>query len=166
MIPVVSIVGHSHAGKTTVMEKLIAELKRRGYRVGTVKHHSHGDFEIDRPGKDSWRHAQAGSDHVVIASPVRLASVRRLSRELTLDEIAAEFSDVDIILTDGFKHENKPKVEVSRQAVSPELLCQPEELIAIVTDQPFPVEVPQFDLEDIAGLTDTIERLYLVRLNK
>jgi molybdopterin-guanine dinucleotide biosynthesis protein B len=163
MIPIVSIVGRSKAGKTTVMEKLIAELKRRGYRVGTVKHHSHGDFDIDLPGKDSWRHAQAGSDHVVVASPTRLASVRRLSRELSLDEIAAEFSDVDIILTDGFKREDKPKVEVSRQAVSTELLCKPEELIAIVSDQRFVVKVPQFEFEDVAGLADRIERLYLVK---
>ncbi len=82
------------------MEKLIAELKRRGYRVATIKHDVHG-FEIDQPGKDTWRHAQAGSDHVVIASPTRIAHIRRLNRELTLPEIIATIQDVDIILTEG-----------------------------------------------------------------
>ncbi len=161
MIPIVSIVGRSGIGKTTVMEKLIAELKRRGYRVGTVKHHSHGDFEMDRPGKDSWRHGQAGSDHVVVASPVRLASIRRLERELSLDEIAAEFSDVDIILAEGYRRGDKPKVEVLRRAISSELLCRPTELIALVADQRFDVDVPQFGLDDAAGLADRIEQLYL-----
>ena len=77
-IPVVCLVGRSGVGKTTLLEKLIPELKRRGYRVATVKHHSRPGFEIDRPGKDTWRHAQAGSDHVIIAAPDRVASIRRL----------------------------------------------------------------------------------------
>src|SRR3989304_4479684 len=86
-VPLITIIGKSRAGKTTLMENLITELKRRGYRVGTIKHHSPPGFEIDQPGKDSWRHAQAGSDHVVIASPDRIASYRRLEHELALDDI-------------------------------------------------------------------------------
>ena len=80
-IPILSIVGKSGSGKTTLLEKLIAELKRRGYRVATIKHHAHPGFEIDQPGKDTWRHAQAGSDHVVIAAPDKIASIRRLERD-------------------------------------------------------------------------------------
>jgi len=64
-------------------------MKQRGYRVGTIKHHSHPGFELDRPGKDTWRHAEAGSDHVVIAAPDKVASIRRVDREPTLDEITA-----------------------------------------------------------------------------
>ena len=68
-VAILSIVGKSKSGKTTLVEKIIAELKRRNYRVATIKHHSHPGFEIDHPGKDSWRHAQAGSDHAVVAAP-------------------------------------------------------------------------------------------------
>ena len=93
MIPIVSIVGKSDAGKTTLIEKLISELKRRGYRVATIKHDAHR-FDIDHPGKDSYRHFHAGADWTVIGSPDKIASVRRLERELTLDEIAAQISDV------------------------------------------------------------------------
>jgi len=160
VIPIISIVGKSNSGKTTLLERLIAELKRRGYRVGTIKHDVHG-FDIDRPGKDSWRHAQAGSDVVVIASPNRLALIRRLERELSLDEVARYFSDVDIILTEGYKRGDKPKIEVSRREVSEELLCTQEELVAVATDHPVDVDVPQFALDDAVGLVNLLEERFL-----
>lgn len=160
MVPIVSIVGKSETGKTTLLEKLIPELKRRGYRVATVKHDSHG-FDIDRPGKDTWRHAEAGSDNVIISSPRKLAMIKRLEREMTLDEIAAFVTDVDIILTEGYKRGDKPKIEVSRQARSSELLCTKEELVAIVADQPFDLDVPQFALEDAVGIVDVLEERFL-----
>ncbi len=160
MIPVISIVGKSGVGKTTLMEKLIPELKRRGYRVATVKHDTHG-FEIDHPGKDTWRHAQAGSDHVVIASPNRIAHIQRLERELTLPEIVATIHDADIVLTEGYKRGPAPKIEVSRAERSRELLCTREELVAIATDQPYDLDVPQFGLDDVVGLADLIEEKFL-----
>src|SRR5512137_3181160 len=115
MIPIVSIVGKSGAGKTTLLEKLVRELKRRGHRVATIKHDAHR-FDIDHPGKDSYRHFHAGADWTIIASPDKIASVRRLDRELTLDEIAAQVSGVDIILTEGYKREARRRIEVSRHA--------------------------------------------------
>ncbi len=160
MVPVISVVGKSGVGKTTLLEKLIAELKRRGYRVATVKHDAHG-FDIDHPGKDTWRHARAGSDHVVLASPNRIAHIRRLDRELTLPEIVAAIHDVDIILTEGYKRGPAPKIEVSRAEQGRELVCSPEELVAIATDQPYDLDVPQFDLDDAAGLADLIEARFL-----
>ncbi len=159
-VPVISVVGKSDSGKTTLLEKLIPELKRRGYRVGTVKHDVHG-FDIDHPGKDTWRHAQAGSDHVVIASSEKLASIRRLDHELTLDEIVAEMDDVDIVLTEGYKRAGKLKIEVSRAARSTELICRPDELLAIATDHPVELDVPQFDLDDAKGIVDLIEERFL-----
>jgi molybdopterin-guanine dinucleotide biosynthesis protein B len=159
-IPVLSIVGKSDAGKTTLLEKLVRELKARGYRVATVKHDTHS-FEIDQPGKDTWRHAQAGSDHVVIASPNRIAHIQRLERELTLAEIVAAITDADIVLTEGYKRGPAPKIEVSRAEKGRELLCAPEELVALATDQPFDMDVPQFDLDDAAGLVDLIELRFL-----
>ncbi len=158
--PVISIVGKSDAGKTTLLEKLIAELKKRGYRVGTIKHDTHG-FEIDQPGKDSWRHAQAGSDVVMIASPSKLALIKRLENELTLDEVASYITDVDIILTEGYKRADKPKIEVHRKSVGGELLCSPQELLAVVTDEPLNVPVPQFSFDEAEALVDLIERQIL-----
>ncbi|HEX3015676.1 MAG TPA: molybdopterin-guanine dinucleotide biosynthesis protein B, partial [Desulfobacteria bacterium] len=98
MTPVISIVGKSNVGKTTLIEKLIAELKRRGFKVATVKHDVHG-FEIDIPGKDTWRHAQAGADVVVISSPQKLAMINRVEQELELDQICAQVQGVDLIIT-------------------------------------------------------------------
>jgi len=156
MIPIVCVVGKSDSGKTTLLEKLIVEFKQRGYRVATIKHHSHGDFDIDVPGKDTWRHAQAGADQVVIASPSKLAHIRRLEHELSLDEIVASITGVDIILTEGFKRSAKPKIEVSRCEQGSELICQPEELIAVAADHPINVDVPQFGLNDAAGIVDLL----------
>ncbi len=161
-VPVVSVVGRSNVGKTTLMERLIAELKRRGYRVATIKHDVHG-FDIDRPGKDSWRHAQAGSDLVVIASPGRVAMIARTPQEFSLDEIVARLPlAVDIVLTEGYKRGDKPKIEVSRAACGRELLSIPGELLALATDQPYPeLAVPQYGLADAAGLVDLIEERVL-----
>jgi molybdopterin-guanine dinucleotide biosynthesis protein B len=157
MIPIVSIVGKSDAGKTTLIEKLIAELKRRGYRVATIKHDAHR-FDIDHPGKDSYRHYYAGADWTVISSPDKLASVRRLDREFTLAEIAAQISGVDLILTEGYKREARCRIEVSRRAHTPELICQPHELLALAADYPIERGVPVYDLNDATGLVDLIER--------
>ncbi len=162
MIPIVSIVGKSGAGKTTLLEKLIPELKRRGYRVATIKHDAH-QFEIDHPGKDSYRLFHAGSEWTVIGSPAKLASVRRLERELTLDEIAATLSGVDIILTEGYKREARRRVEVSRREHSTELISHPSELLAIAADYAVDIGVPVYDINDARGLVDLIERTVLVR---
>ncbi len=160
--PIISVVGKSDSGKTTLLEKLIAELKRRGYRVGTIKHDTHG-FEVDKPGKDSWRHARAGSDVVVIASPDKLALIKKLERELSLDEVASYITDVDIILTEGYKRADKPKIEVHRRAVGGELLCSPHELLAVVTDEPLNIPVPQFSFDETEALVDLIEKEALAK---
>ncbi len=97
-IPIVCVVGRSKSGKTTLLEKMIILLKQRGYRVATIKHHSHRGFDMDVPGKDTWRHARAGSDHVIIAAPDKVATIRRVSVEPTLDALAATIAEVDIIL--------------------------------------------------------------------
>lgn len=157
MIPIVSIVGKSDAGKTTLIEKLISELQRRGYRVATIKHDAHR-FDIDHPGKDSYRHFHAGAEWTVISSPDKIASVRRLEREFTLDEIAAQLDGVDLILTEGYKREARCRIEVSRRARSQELISRPEELLAIAADYPNTLDVPRYDLNDAAGLVDLIER--------
>jgi len=162
VIPIVSIVGKSDSGKTTLLEKLIPELKRRGYRVATIKHDAHR-FEIDHPGKDSYRHFHAGSDWTVIASPAKIASVRQLDRELTLAEIAETISGVDVILTEGFRREARQRIEVSRRARSMELMSDASELLAVAADYPVETDVPMYDLDDAPGLVDLIERAVLNR---
>ncbi len=162
MVPIISIVGKSNAGKTTLIEQLVAELKRRGQRVATIKHDAH-QFEIDHPGKDSYRHFHAGADWTLIGSPAKLAVIRRLERELTLDEIAATIDDVDVILTEGYKREARLRIEVSRRANTTELICDRSELLAIAADYPIELGVPVFGLDDAAGLTDFIEREVLRR---
>ena len=166
MIPVVSVVGKSNAGKTTFLVKLIAELKRRGYRVAVIKHNVH-DFEMDHPGKDTHRHFEAGADAVVIASAHKLAMVKRLNEELAVDEIIAMVGPgYDLVLTEGYKRGRFPKIELSRKEESSELISKDEELIAIVTDNHFAVERPHFALDDAAGVADMIENTYLAGVGR
>src|SRR4030066_1554380 len=132
MIPIISIVGKSDSGKTTLIEKLVPELTRRGYRVATVKHDVHG-FEVDQEGKDSWRHKKAGAHTVVISSPQKIALIRDVEKDLTLEEIREKFiQDVDLILSEGYKKDIQPKTGVFRKEKHKELLCTKEDnLVAI-----------------------------------
>ncbi|NWF54550.1 MAG: molybdopterin-guanine dinucleotide biosynthesis protein B [Syntrophaceae bacterium] len=162
MIPIVSIVGTSDSGKTTLIEKLVPELNRRGYRVATVKHDVHG-FDVDREGKDSWRHKQAGAHTVIISSPQKLALIRDVDHDAELTELRDKYiQDVDIILSEGFKRNSQPKIEVFRKERHRELLCTREDnLLAIASNQPFQIGVPCFDLEDARGMVDLIEEKFL-----
>jgi molybdopterin-guanine dinucleotide biosynthesis protein B len=162
MIPIVSIVGTSDSGKTTLIEKLVPELVRRGYRVATIKHDVHG-FEVDREGKDSWRHKQAGAHTVVISSPQKLALIRDVDHDAELVELRDKYiQDVDIILSEGFKKNSQPKIEVFRKERRRELLCTREDnLLAIASNQPFNIGVPCFDLEDARGIVDLIVEKFL-----
>jgi len=163
MPPVVSIVGKSKAGKTTLMELLVAEFKGRGYRVATVKHNHH-DFELDRPGKDSWRHAQAGSDAVVISSPKKLALIKPQDHDASIEEILHLLGEeFDIVLVEGFRRGHAPKIEVHRKELKEGLLCAPEELLAIVTDEPVDADLPQFAPEDASQIADLIEERLMTK---
>ncbi|MEI9478722.1 MAG: molybdopterin-guanine dinucleotide biosynthesis protein B [Deltaproteobacteria bacterium] len=162
MIPIVSIVGKSDSGKTTLIEKLLPELTRRGYRIATIKHDTHG-FEVDREGKDSWRHKQAGAHTVIISSPRKVALIRDVEKDLTLEELRGRLiQDVDLIISEGYKKDVQPKIEIFRKEVHQELLCTADDhLVAIVSNQPFNIGVPCFDLDDMKGLGDFIERTFL-----
>lgn len=146
-------------GETTFLEKLIRELKNRKIRVGTVKHDVHG-FEIDKPGKDTWRHAQAGADAVTISSPSTFAMIRQVEEEMSLDQIIEQISRVDIILVEGFKRSTKPKIEINRMAQSGELLSRPEDLLAVVSDADWNIGVPFFGLNDASGVADMLVEKY------
>jgi molybdopterin-guanine dinucleotide biosynthesis protein B len=163
MIPIISIVGKSDSGKTTLIEKLVPELTHRGYRVATVKHDVHG-FEVDREGKDSWRHKQAGAHTVVISSSKKVALIRDVEKDLTLEEIREKLiQDVDLILSEGYKKDIQPKIEIFRKEKHKELLCTKEDnLVAIVSNKTFDIEgVPCLPLEDISGLAGFVEKKFL-----
>ncbi|HNT03475.1 MAG TPA: molybdopterin-guanine dinucleotide biosynthesis protein B [Bacillota bacterium] len=161
MIPVFSVVANnSKTGKTTVLCDIVRELKSRGYRICTIKHDVHG-FDIDHPGKDTWKHAQAGSDFVVISSPKKLAMIEEVEKEYSLDEVISKISNVDIIITEGFKQERKPKLEVYRKEFPNEIWSKDEDLFAIITNTPLNKGVPQFDFSEIKEAVDLIESLFL-----
>ncbi len=107
MPPILSIVGRSESGKTTLIEKLIPQLKQRGYRIGTIKH-THHSIEMDRSGKDSARHRAAGAQTVLLASTGQIVMFKSTRTE-TLDALVGFFDDVDLLITEGYKQENKPK---------------------------------------------------------
>jgi molybdopterin-guanine dinucleotide biosynthesis protein B len=158
--PIVSIVGKSKSGKTTLMEKLIGELKSRGYRVATVKH-TPQEMTFDEPGKDSWRHTQAGSEAAVISSSDKLVLIKPFSGGFSLEQIAHLLGeDYDIILTEGFSHGDAPKIEVHRKQGGPPLTSV-KKLIAIATDEPLETRARQFSLEDTSGLADLLEKGFI-----
>ncbi len=160
MPPIVSIVGQSESGKTTLIEKLIPLLTQRGYRIGTIKH-THHAVDIDRSGKDSARHRNAGAETVMLASPGRIAMFKTTASE-ALDGLIRYFDDVDLLITEGYKRENKPKVEVLRAAVGTELLCRDDPgLIAVVTDANIDVHVPVFRLNDPGAIAVFLAQRFL-----
>ena len=162
MAPVVSIVGKSGAGKTALMERLIAEFGKRGYRIAAVKH-SHG-MEIDRPGKDSWRFAQAGSEVVAVSSPEKLAFIRSMDHDASIEEILHLIgSGFDLVLVEGFKRGSAPKIEVLKRDLGEDLLCSVKELSAVVSNESLDIDVPQFFVDDTQAIADFIEKNFVLK---
>ncbi len=147
----------SNSGKTTLIEKVVRILKLRGLRVAVIKHAPSG-FDLDLPGKDSWRFQEAGADAVVLVGPERMALMRKLEQEPSSRELAKLVSDADIVIQEGFKKEAKNKIEVFRLGVSGERpLCMDDaSFLALVSDQPFDVKIPRFDLNDAEGVAEFI----------
>jgi molybdopterin-guanine dinucleotide biosynthesis protein B len=149
---VFSIVGKSDAGKTTVIEGLIPELKRLGLTVGTIKHDVHG-FQMDHEGKDSYRHKTAGAAVTLISSPRQIGMVRDADRDHSISELLPLLAEVDIVLTEGYRLEDWPKIEVHRKELNRGLISGPEDgLMAVVTDEELSVSVPQFSFTGVAAL--------------
>ncbi len=148
----VAIVGKSDSGKTTLIEKLIPELLKLGLRVGAVKHDAHS-FEIDHPGKDSWRHGQAGAHAYVVSSSEQLAFIAKLEGEVPLADIARRFfTGFDLVVAEGYKRTAPHIVELFRLGAGHDApLCAPGEALALVTDAPCE-HAHQFELDDAAGL--------------
>jgi molybdopterin-guanine dinucleotide biosynthesis protein B len=160
--PVVIFAGWSGSGKTTILEKLIPLLKERTLKVGTIKHH-HEDFDIDDPGKDSWRHRKAGADRSIISSPGRIGVFIDTDHDQRPKELLPLLSGVDIVLVEGYKNENLPKVEIFRTELhdKPRFIKDPN-LIAMITDADLDLEIPIFKLDDINGLADYLVKYFKI----
>jgi molybdopterin-guanine dinucleotide biosynthesis protein B/molybdopterin-guanine dinucleotide biosynthesis protein len=166
-VPAVSFVAKSGTGKTTLLERVITELKRRNYRIGAIKHDAHS-FNIDHEGKDSYRLTAAGADTTLISSPEKLAVIKKHSASPPIEElINTYFADVDLVVTEGFKLSGLPKIEVNRAARSTTLLCRGEQvdatLIAVASDSRLELDVPLLDLNDPCGICDFIEKHFRLR---
>lgn len=157
----IAIVGNSGAGKTTLLERLIPLLKGKGLRVGVVKHDAHR-FDIDHPGKDSHRLTAAGADTMLITSSSMLAMVKRHAASPPVEELLARyFSDVDLVLVEGFRGSSLPKIEVHRKAFRNGLICRGERndpsLAAVASDEPLDVDVPVLDVNAPVTVAGFIE---------
>ncbi len=164
-LPVVSFIGKKKSGKTTVVLGVIKELQSRGYRVAALKHDTHG-FEVDVPGTDSYRFREVGAAVVGISSPDKYVWLNTVEEERPLEDLVRQIAEpVDLVITEGFKKQDAPKIEVSRRARSGELVSTPDELIGIASDQSFlDYPVPQVALDDFRGLADLIEQRILAQV--
>lgn len=155
MPPVIAFVGKPDCGKTTLLEKLLPELTRRGLKVGVIKHHVH-QFEMDREGKDTWRHKRAGAKVVALSSPTGLGVIRDTDHDPAVSELLARyFYDIDLVLAEGYKHTDLPKIEVFRGSVHPAPLPDRDQTwLAMVSDTRPEGNLPCFGLDEIVPLAD------------
>lgn len=159
MPKVINIVGErSKVGKTFVIEGLIKELKKRGLTVATIKHDVHG-FDIDKKGKDTYKHREAGAETVIISSKSRLAVIKELKEETDLNDIIKLAEDKDIVLVEGYKNSNLRKIEVYRNKVSSKVISPKDKLIAVASDVKLNLDgVLIVDKENFKELADLIEK--------
>ncbi len=152
------IVGYKNAGKTGLMERLVAEVTDRGISVSTLKH-AHHSFDVDHPGKDSYRHRTAGAQQVLLASNTRwaLMSELRSEKEPPLEDLLARLDPVDLVLIEGYKTGPHPKIEAHRAETGHPLLAPNDTMIrAVASDTKLDIDQPQFDLNNTKAIADFI----------
>lgn len=156
---VFGLVGWSGSGKTELLVKLLPELKRRGFKVSTMKH-THHNFDMDKPGKDSFRHREAGAEEVMVASGRRWALVHELREdpEPDMDALIEQMTPVDLLLIEGFKRNNHAKMEVSRSETGKSLIATDDDtIVAVASDMEIEgLTVPLLDLDDVTAVADFI----------
>ena len=174
--PAISFVGRHNSGKTTLIVKVISELVSRGSNIGSIKHHGHPDFDIDYPGKDSYRHREAGSCDVVVISPTRMARITEIHDEPSCDEVVASMPNHDLVIVEGYRQSGLPVIEVLRQGnerdiPAAEQLCTEGHVrgvvpVAVVTDMESVASyakneaIPCFDIDDVQGVADFLQNRY------
>ncbi len=157
---VFGVVGWKNGGKTTLVERLVADITGRGFRVSTIKHAHHG-FDVDQEGRDSWRHREAGAAQVLVASRRRWALMTELREqrdEPTLEELVQQLAPVDLVLVEGYKRDRHAKIEAWRQACRQQPIALSDPTVrAVARDEPHAeISLPQFSLDDVRGISDFI----------
>ena len=155
---VFGIAGYSGSGKTTLLEELIPQFTARGLTVSVIKHAHHG-FDIDRPGKDSYRHREAGASEVLLSCNDRWALMheRRDGSDVTLDELLARLAPCDLVLVEGFKQEPIPKLEVYRpENGKPPLFPERSDIVAVASNVALATSLPRLALDDVAAIADFV----------
>ncbi len=156
---VYGVIGWKNAGKTTLVERLVAEIAGRGFSVATVKHTHHG-VDVDQKGKDSWRHRQAGAGQVILSSAARWALMTELrgAPEATLAELIALLKPVDLVIVEGYKRDRHPKVEAWRAATGQPLIATGDPTVRLIAsnDAPEGTDRPVIGLDDIPAIADFI----------
>jgi len=167
--PVLHFVGFSDSGKTTLLEGLVRLLTEKGYRVAAIKH-SGQSVSMDREGTDTWRVSRAGAEITMLSSPGRLSVTRNISEVNVEDLVSLYAPDVSIVLVEGMKGGDHPKIEVFREGVSKNLLCRgkvnDQNLIAVASDVSLDLDVPVFALDDIERVCEFIEDRFLAVSSK
>lgn len=167
MLPIVCFVGASDCGKTTLIENIIPILNKKGFKVATVKNDIHG-FDVDREGKDTYRHKKAGAHSVIISGPDTFAMISEGNAQMNLDDYLFLISSkVDIVLTEGFKSSKKPKIELFLKGVSSEIMCSNDpHLVAVATNDPESVksltERPVIDLNNYDEIAEFIQKHFIL----
>lgn len=152
--------GWKNNGKTTLVERLVAEISSRGFSVSTIKH-AHHAFDVDHKGRDSYRHREAGAHEVLVGSVARWALIHELRNEPepTLEALVSRLSPCDLVLIEGYKRDAHPKIEAYRFETGKDLIAIEDETIKLIaTDTPLDIDRPQRDLNDIAGIADFVLR--------
>jgi molybdopterin-guanine dinucleotide biosynthesis adapter protein len=156
---VIGLAGWSGSGKTTLLVRLLPELIRRGYSVSTMKH-AHHEFDVDQPGKDSWRHRTAGATEVLVASANRWALMHELrgAKEPSAAELMKQMSPVDLLIIEGFKREKHDKLEIHRRETGKPLLYPNDpQIVAVLSDEPLSdCPLPVVDIDNVAAIADFI----------
>lgn len=154
------ITGWKNSGKTGLVERLVAEITGRGYSVSTIKH-AHHAFDVDHPGRDSYRHREAGASEVILASRKRVAQMTELrgAPEPELDELLMRLRPVDLVLVEGYKRARHPKLECHRVETGKGLIAPEDDSIrGVASDTSMSLHVPVFNLDDLGGIADFILR--------
>ena len=149
----------SNVGKTTLIEGLIKELKLKGYSVGTIKHDAH-EFEIDKKGKDTYRHRMAGADTIIISSKKRMAMIKELEDEIPLEKLIAMMEDKDFIIVEGYKKSSLRKIEVFREGISKNIITPKDKLIFLATNVTKNIpSVKEVNIDDYKKMVECLIKL-------
>ncbi len=159
-VPILCFVGRSNSGKTTLIERVIPELVRAGYKVATVKHAGHG-FDLDTEGKDSWRHKRAGASSVMVLSKGSMAMFADVPDQMKVEEVRDRFLDhtYDLIIAEGWKNEGYPKIVIVRDQIG-EIPVSSEGLLAVVSDKSVDLDIPLFGMDDVVGVAALIMKQF------